>query len=143
VYDISGRRPARATGQRVTGPGVVEFAYADDFPIVVGMALKTIFAQPPLVLVLMAGDAVGRHAKERLVEVFDSDDRTLGLGHAFARVTTIAGQPRVFALKHISRLLVVEALSVPLYEEKILAVMFRVAFYAFLTGPPFQVVRGV
>lgn len=61
----------------------------------------------------------------------------------FGRVTAITGQPRVFALEHISRLLVIEGPDIPLNEGEILAVVFRMAFYAFLTGTRFQVVRGV
>ena len=39
-------------------------------------------------------------------------------------MTAIACQPRVFALEHISGLLVIESLDVPLNEGEILAVVF-------------------
>lgn len=61
----------------------------------------------------------------------------------FGIVTAAASEPRVLALKHISRLFVIEGLDVPLNQGRIFAVVFRVATHTVLTGSRFQVIRSV
>jgi len=100
--------------QRVARLRVVKLSHADRLPIVVAVTLEAVLAQPSLVLVLVTGDAARGNAQECFIQIFDFDGPTLGLGDMFSSVTTIAGQPRVFALQWISRLLVAEGARVPL-----------------------------
>jgi hypothetical protein len=93
---------------------MVELPHAYGFPIVVGMTQKAVLPQPSFVLILMAGDAVSGNAQKCLIQIFDFDDSALGLRHVLSRVTTIAGQPRVFALERVSRLLMIEGPYIPL-----------------------------
>lgn len=47
-------------------------------------------------------------------------------------VTLITCQARVFALKYVARIFVIESLCVPLNQREVFAVVFRVAARAFL-----------
>ena len=78
---------------------MVKLPHADGFPIVVGMALKTILAQSSIVLVLVACNAGRGDTEKCFIQILDFDDRALRLRNVFSRVTTIARQPGVLALK--------------------------------------------
>lgn len=85
--------------QRIAGLGMIKLPNADSLPIAVGMALETVVAQPPLVLVLVAGEAVRRDTKECLIQIFDLDYHALRRRDMFSTVAAIAGQPRMFAFE--------------------------------------------
>lgn len=122
---------------------MVELADSNCFPIVVGVALQTILAQPSFVLVLMTCQATGRNAEERLIGIVDFDRRAIGLRDVLGTMAAVAGEARVFALEGVSGLLVVEGSDVPFDERKVLSVMLRVATNAFLARARTQVVRSV
>ncbi len=130
-------------GQRVAGLGMVKLPYVDSFPIVIGMALKAILAQAPIVLVLVAGHAIRGNAQKRFIEVSDFDRGARGRRYVLGAMAAIASHSRVFALEDVSGLLVVEGPEVPLDQGKIFAVMLGVATHASLAGAQVQVVRGV
>lgn len=81
------------SSQRIICPRMVKLPNADRFPIVVGMALQTVIAQPSLVLVLVTGDAGRGDTQECLIQILDFEDCALRPGDMFCRVTTIAVQP--------------------------------------------------
>lgn len=85
--------------QRIAGLSMVELPNADGFPIVVSVALEAVLAQPSLVLVLVAGDAIRRNTEERFIQIFDFDDCALRRRDMFSTVAAIAGQPRMFAFE--------------------------------------------
>lgn len=131
------------TSQWIARLRVVELADADCFPVVVGVALQTILAQPSFVLVLMTSHATCGNSEKRLIRIVDFDRRALGLRNVLGTMAAVAGQSRVFALEGVSGLLVVEGSDVPLDERKVLSVMLRVAPNAFLARARTQVVRSV
>jgi hypothetical protein len=106
------------TSQWIARLRVVELADADGFPIVVGVALQTILAQPSFVLVLMTSHAVGGNAEERLIRIVDFDRLAFGLRDVLGTMAAVAGHSHVFALERVSGLLVVEGADVPLDEGK-------------------------
>lgn len=70
--------------------GMVKLPNADGFPIVVRMALEAVLAQPPLVLVLVACEAVRRDTEECFIQIFDFDDRALRRRDMLSTVAAIA-----------------------------------------------------
>lgn len=130
-------------GQRVAGLGMVELPHVDGFPVVVGVALKTILAQAPVVLVLVTGHTIRGNAQKGLIQVSNFDRGARGRRYVLGAMTAIAGDPRVFALEDVSRLLVVEGCDVPFDQRKIFSVMLGVATHASLAGARAKVVRGV
>lgn len=120
------------TSQGIARLRVVELADGDGFPVVVGVALQTIFAQPSFVLVLMTSHATCGNPEESLIRIGNFDGCAFGRRDVLGAMAAVAGQSRVFALEGVSGLLVVERADVPLDEGKVLSVMLRVAANAFL-----------
>jgi len=87
------------SSQRIAGLGMVELPNADGFPIVVSVALEAVLAQPSLVLVLMAGDAVRRNAEKCFIQIFDFDGSAFRRRDVISGMTAIAGQPCMFAFE--------------------------------------------
>src|SRR5581483_1163511 len=91
----------------------------------------------------MAAHACGRGAKERLVQVFDFDQRASRAGDVLSSVAAIANQPTMFAFERIPSLAMVKRIAVPLDDRKVFPVMLGVAADALLTRARRDVIAGV
>ena len=111
---------------------MVELPNIEGFPVDEVMARLAIWTQTALVKVLVTGNAGGRQAKKRSVQIFILDRRPFLRGNVRGIMALVAFQTRVFAFQHISGLFMIERLGVPFDEREILPVMFRVATGAFL-----------
>lgn len=131
------------SSQRVACLGMVELAYGDRLPVVIGVALQAVRTQATLVLVFVAGDAVRGQSQEGSGEIFDLDPRPLGWSNVLWSVALVTGQAGVFALERVSALLVVEGPRVPLDEREVFPVVVRVAAHTFLAGARRHVVSGM
>lgn len=125
-------------GERIAGLVVVELR--DIFPVVEIVALLAILPQAAMVLVLMAVHAVRANPQKSPAFVANLDGKHLRLCNMLRRVTTIAGQSRVFSLQAVSGLGVIEpgGSRRPFNNREVEAIMFGVALRALLAGIGFQ-----
>jgi len=131
------------TGEWIASFCVIELLNLDGFPVFKIVALQAVCSQPPLVFVLVAGDAARRNTQECPVQIFNLDGRALGGRNFVGGVALSAGQARVLAFQYVSRLLVIEGLGIPLHNREVLAVVLRVAAHALFAGAWGEVIRGV
>src|SRR5581483_6467788 len=87
--------------------------------------------------------ACGRGAKERLVQVFDFDQRASRAGDVLSSVAAIANQPTMFAFERVPSLAMVKRIAVPLDDREVFPVMLGVAADAVLTRARRDVIAGV
>jgi hypothetical protein len=120
-------------GERVARHGMVELSNVDHLPICGIVALRAIWAQAALVLILVARRARLRNAQECAIQVFNFDRHTFKCRNSRSGVALVTGQGCVLAFKRISSLPVIERFDVPLDQRKIFAVMLRMATGTFLT----------
>jgi len=130
-------------GERVAGLGVVELRSI--FPVLEVVALLTILSQAAIVLVLMTVHAVRADSQESSALVANLDGKHFRLCNMLRRVTTIAGQSRVFSLQAVSGFAVIEPgrSRRPFHDREIEAIVFGVTLSAFLTGIGFQSIGSV
>jgi hypothetical protein len=131
------------TCKRKTRFGVVELLYIHALPIAVVMTLQAVCAEPPLVLVFVAGNAGLAKRQESAVQIRDFDLCLVGDSNMRWVVAAAALQPSVLALKCVSRLLVIENFCVPLNQREVFPVVVGVATDALLAGAWLHVVSGV
>jgi len=91
----------------------------------------------------MTGNTGCRQSQKRSIQILVLDGRSFLRRNVRSVVALVALQAGVLALEHISGLLMVERLGVPLDEREILPVVFGVAAGAFLARSGRDVVRGV
>ena len=96
------------------------------------MALGAGRAEASLVLVFMAGKAVGGKPHERVVQVLATEKCALRSGDVLRGVAGAAGDRGVLPVQHIAGLAVVKApgSGVPVQHVEVFAVVVRVAFDA-------------
>jgi hypothetical protein len=80
-------------GERIFCLRMIELSHRHRLPVVVVVALQTVFSQTALVLVLVAGGASGGYAQEGLVQILDLDLRSLAGWDSSREVAFVAGQP--------------------------------------------------
>lgn len=130
-------------GEWIACLGMIELSNADRFPIDKIVAGKAVLSQAPFVLILVAGHTCGRNSEVSTGQILDFD------GCAFLRrdmrwvVALVAGESRVFPLKHVAGIFVIEGFGVPLDERKVFAVVLRVTSGALLARSWRNVVAGV
>lgn len=109
------------------------------------MALGAGHAEASLVLVFMAGKAVGGKSHERVVQVLATEKCALRSRDVLRGVAGAAGDRGVLPVQHIAGLAVVKALGsgVPMQHVEIFAVVVRVAFDAGSAGRSTLGERGV
>ena len=83
-------------------------------------------------LVLVAGNASSRNTQVGAAGIFNLNRRAFLRRNARRIVALVAIQSSVLALEHISRILMVERLDVPLDQGKVLAIVLGVTSGAFL-----------
>ncbi len=107
------------------------------FPIHEVVTLQTILSEPAAVNILVTRDAILRKAEERSARILHFDQTALRFANPFGFVALSAFQSSVFALQHITRLTVIEALKRRLKtnQRETFAIMLGMAFCAvFLIG---------
>lgn len=113
------------------------------FPVVVVVALQAVLPQAALVVVFMASAAGWRYTQVGSLQILDFNDRAFALRNVLRTVTLGAGQTCVLAFQHVARLLVIEAVDVPLDQREVLPVVIGVAAGTILAGTGFDVVRSM
>ena len=121
-------------GQRIAGLAVIELGRVDLLPVDEVMAGLAVRTKSTLVEILVAGNASGRQAEIRAVQVFLFDRGPFLRGDVRGIMALIAFQTGVLAFKNVSSFLVVEGLGIPLDKGKVFAVVVGMAAGAFLTG---------
>ena len=121
---------AMQSGQRELGFRVVEATRV--FPVLIVMALQTVRAKLPLVLVFMARDAIARKAQVSSVGVLHLQRRAFQVADVRGVVALGAGEARVFAIECKTRLGVIELRrrGVPVQETEVRAVVLGMAAHA-------------
>lgn len=130
-------------GQRIPRLRVIEFPNSHRFPVLEVMALSAIRTEPPLVLILVTGNAGCGKPQKSFVQVFRFDGCAFRRGYFVGIVALVARQSAVLPFQHVTGLLVVESLGVPLDEREVFPVVIGVATRAFLARSWLDVVGGV
>ena len=110
---------------------MVESADADRLPAFGIVTLQTIGSQPTLVLVFVAGGAARRNPQECPIKIFEFDTLTFARRNVRGIVAAVTADARVFSLKRITGLAVIECLDIPLDEIEVFAIVLGVASRAF------------
>lgn len=91
------------------------------------MATLAGIAQPPLMRVLMAGDARGGYPQKRLVQILYFDARAFRCRDMLRCMALRAVRRSVLALEHVAGFAVIECLDVPLDQRKVPPIVLGVA----------------
>lgn len=125
-------------GKRIARLRVVEVFRIDlgGLPIDGGMTLTTVGSEAALMLVFMAGDAVGRQAEPGAIQVLCPEQSARRRRDMLGYVAGAAADADVLAVERISGLRVIEAFRcrIPVQKGEVLSVVIRVALNAGRAG---------